>query len=164
LADATHTTHELRITQNDVRAIQLAKAALRAGIDLLMEHAEIDTVADIRLAGAFGSHIDPVYAMVLGLVPDCPVEQVTSTGNAAGVGAVRLLLSGAERRETEQMVTRVEKIETAIEPRFQELFVNAMAFPHKTAATPHLASVIDLPAAAVSGGQPTRRRRHRADR
>jgi len=163
LAEATESTQEFRITQNDIRAIQLAKAALRAGIDLLMEHAEIDTVADIRLAGAFGSHIDPVYAMVLGLVPDCPLEQVTSTGNAAGVGAVRMLLSGAERRDTEQMVAEVEKIETATEPRFQELFVNAMAFPHKTAPTPHLASVIDLPASVSSADQPARRRRRRAN-
>ena len=162
LADATHTTQELRITQNDIRAIQLAKAALRAGIDLLMEHAEIDTVADIRLAGAFGSHIDPVYAMVLGLVPDCPVEQVTSTGNAAGVGAVRMLLSATERRDTELMVAEVDKIETATEPRFQELFVNAMAFPHKTAPNPHLASVVDLPV-ATAPAEGTRRRRRRSN-
>ena len=162
LAEATHTTQELRVAQNDIRAIQLAKAALRAGIDLLMEHAELHTVADIRLAGAFGSHIDPIYAMVLGLVPDCPVENVTSSGNAAGVGAVRMLLSSAERRETEQMVAAVEKIETATEPRFQELFVNAMAFPHKTAPTPYLASVISLPEAAASDAQPTRRRRRRS--
>lgn len=162
LAEATETSQELRIAQNDIRAIQLAKAALRAGIDLLMEHAGIDTVADIRLAGAFGSHIDPVYALVLGLVPDCPVEQVTSTGNAAGVGAVRMLLSRAERRDTEQMAAAVDKIETATEPRFQELFVDAMAFPHKTASTPHLAAVIELPISNHVDGEPTRRRRRRS--
>ena len=66
----------LAITQNDVRAIQLAKAALRAGIELLYVHAGVTEVHDIRLAGAFGSHIDPVYALVLGLVPDCPVDRV----------------------------------------------------------------------------------------
>ena len=85
----------LTITQNDVRAIQLAKAALRAGIELLFRHAGVTGVDDIRLAGAFGSHIDPVYALVLGLVPDCPVEHVRSVGNAAGGGAVRALLSVA---------------------------------------------------------------------
>ncbi len=152
-----------KITQNDVRAIQLAKAALRAGIDLLMEHAEIDQLDDVRLAGAFGSHIDPVYAMVLGLIPDCPVEAVTSSGNSAGTGAVRMLLSGSERSEIEEVVRQINKIETATEPRFQELFVNAMAFPHKTTPTPHLAEVIQLPAAMPkadneSGGRRRRRR------
>ena len=86
----------LTITQNDVRAIQLAKAALRAGIELLLDHAGRPEVTDIRLAGAFGAHIDPVHAMVLGLVPDCPVEGVRSVGNAAGAGAVHALLSRAQ--------------------------------------------------------------------
>jgi uncharacterized 2Fe-2S/4Fe-4S cluster protein (DUF4445 family) len=126
-----------------------------------MEHAGLDAVADIRLAGAFGSHIDPLYAMILGLVPDCPVEQITSTGNAAGVGAVRMLLSAAERRDTERTVASVDKIETATEPRFQELFVNAMAFPHLIAPTPHLASVVDLPVVSADSSSPTRRRRRR---
>ena len=161
LADASPTTQELRIVQNDIRAIQLAKAALRAGIDLLMEHADLDSVADIRLAGAFGSHIDPIYAMILGLVPDCPVDQITSAGNAAGVGAVRMLLSAAERRDTERTVASVDKIETATEPRFQELFVKAMAFPHLTAPTPHLASIVDLPIDSTESSAPTRRRRRR---
>lgn len=163
LADATPVSAELRITQNDIRAIQLAKAALRAGIDLLMEHAGLDTVDDIRLAGAFGSHIDPIHAMVLGLVPDCPVDKVTSIGNAAGAGAVRMLLSATERRDTEHMVAEVDKIETATEPRFQQLFVDAMAFPHRNAPTPHLAAVIDLPDLPTEAATPQRRRRrHRA--
>mgnify|MGYP000470466106 CR=1 FL=1 len=122
----------LSITQNDVRAIQLAKAALRAGIELLFRHAGVTEVADIRLAGAFGSHIDPVYALVLGLVPDCPVDRVRSVGNAAGAGAVRALLSVAARREMESAVRGVEKIETATEPEFQAEFIAAMAFPHAT--------------------------------
>ena len=116
-----------------MRAIQLAKAALRAGIDLLVEHAGSPTVTDIRLAGAFGAHIDPVHAMVLGLVPDCPVDGVRSVGNAAGAGAVQALLSRRLRAEMETAVRRVIKIETATEPRFQELFVAAMALPHATA-------------------------------
>ena len=153
----------LSITQNDVRAVQLAKAALRAGIDLLREHAGIDEVSDIRLAGAFGAHIDPVRAMVLGLVPDTPAGGVRSAGNASGVGAVRMLLSGEQRREIERLVRSIIKIETATEPRFQELFVAAMALPHDTDPTPHLASVIDLPEApAVRHDQ--RRRRHRKPR
>ncbi len=153
----------LSITQNDVRAVQLAKAALRAGIDLLREHAGIDEVSDVRLAGAFGAHIDPVRAMVLGLVPDTPAGGVRSAGNASGVGAVRMLLSGEQRREIERLVRSIIKIETATEPRFQELFVAAMALPHDTDPTPHLASVIDLPEApAASHAQ--RRRRHRKPR
>ncbi|MBI5088280.1 MAG: DUF4445 domain-containing protein, partial [Actinobacteria bacterium] len=127
----------LSITQNDVRAIQLAKGALRAGIDLLLAHAGIETIDDIRLAGAFGSHIDPVYALVLGLVPDCAVEHVRSVGNAAGAGAVRALLSVAARREMEAAVRAVTKIETATGPAVQALFVGAMAFPHATAPSTH---------------------------
>ena len=153
----------LSITQNDVRAVQLAKAALRAGIDLLREHAGIDEVPDIRLAGAFGAHIDPVRAMVLGLVPDTPDGGVRAAGNASGVGAVRMLLSGEQRLEIERVVRSVIKIETATESRFQELFVAAMAFPHETDPTPHLAAVIDLPetAAADPNQGPRRRRRPR---
>ena len=155
----------LSITQNDVRAIQLAKAALRAGIELLFDHAGITEVDDIRLAGAFGSHIDPVYALVLGLVPDCPVEHVRSVGNAAGGGAVRALLSVAARREMEEAVRNVEKIETATEPSFQAKFVAAMAFPHKNAPSPHLATVVTLPDRDTSSSDSARggrRRRARA--
>ena len=131
-----HDEPRLMITQNDVRAIQLAKAALRAGIELLVEHAGHPAVGDIRLAGAFGAHIDPMRAMILGLVPDTPVDGVRSVGNAAGAGAVRALLSRELRAEMEEAVRGVTKIETATEPRFQELFVAAMGFPHATAPAP----------------------------
>ena len=152
---------ELAITQNDVRAIQLAKAALRAGIDLLMEHAGVTELTDIRLAGAFGTHIDPVYALVLGLVPDCRIDGVRAVGNASGAGAARMLISAAERAELQTTVDRIVKIETATEPRFQELFVAAMAFPHASAPTPHLATVVDLPE-PTSAAAPTRGRRRRS--
>ena len=151
----------LSITQNDVRAVQLAKAALRAGIDLLREHGGVDEVPDIRLAGAFGAHIDPVRAMVLGLVPDTPAGGVRAAGNASGVGAVRMLLSGEQRLEIERLVRSVVKIETATEPRFQELFVAAMALPHDTDPTPHLASVVDLPQAPAANHDHGRRRHRR---
>ncbi|MEZ5245381.1 MAG: ASKHA domain-containing protein [Acidimicrobiales bacterium] len=152
---------ELAITQNDVRQIQLAGSALRAGIDLLMEHAGITEVHDVRLAGAFGAHIDPVYALVLGLVPDCPAESVRAVGNASGAGAVRMLVSAAQRAEIADAVLVIEKIETATEPRFQELFVAAMAFPHDTAPSPHLAAIVELPERSASdeSGRPRRRRR-----
>ncbi len=156
---------ELSITQNDVRAVQLAKAALRAGIDLLMNHADISELEDISLAGAFGSHIDPVYAMVLGLIPDCPLTGVRATGNSAGAGAARMLLSRQQRTEIEQVVRSVVKIETATEDRFQELFVAALAFPHETAPNPHLATMVKLPAriSPSSSTQRTRRRRRSSE-
>ena len=149
------------ITQNDVRAIQLAKAALYAGVRLLMDHLGIEEVDEIRLAGAFGSQIDLLHAMVLGLMPDCDLAQAGPAGNAAGTGALIALLSGAARREIETVVRQVEKIETAVEPRFQQHFVEAMAFPHKTAPMPHLALAVELPAGrSVAGGRrrETRRR------
>ncbi|MGQ0850044.1 MAG: ASKHA domain-containing protein [Actinomycetota bacterium] len=135
----------LEITQNDVRAIQLAKAALYAGARLLMDRFGITQVDQIRLAGAFGSHIDPFYAMTLGMIPDCPLDQVSSAGNAAGVGAMMALLSGVARREIEQVALQIEKVETAVESRFQEHFVAAMAIPHKTDRFIELAKVVDLP-------------------
>ncbi len=151
--------NELSITQGDVRQIQLAGAALRAGIDLLMEHADIPEVHDIRLAGAFGAHIDPLYALVIGLVPDCPVDGVRAVGNAAGAGAVRMLVSGAQRQEIATAVRQITKIETAIEPRFQELFIDALAFPHRTADSPHLSKLVDLPDPRPTTGQRGRQRR-----
>jgi uncharacterized 2Fe-2S/4Fe-4S cluster protein (DUF4445 family) len=143
----------LVITQNDVRAIQLAKAALYAGARLLMDHLGVDAVARVQLAGAFGSQIDPLHALVLGLVPDAPLERVVAAGNAAGTGALIALLSVEARREIERVVRSVEKIETAVEPRFQEHFVEAMAFPHKTAPYSNLATEVDLPARPVGDGR-----------
>jgi uncharacterized 2Fe-2S/4Fe-4S cluster protein (DUF4445 family) len=127
---------ELRITQNDVRAIQLAKAALNAGVRLLMDHASISTFDTVRLAGAFGNHIDPKYALVLGLIPDCDPTIARNVGNAAGSGAVRALLSQAARDEIAAVARRIVKIETAIEPRFQAHFVRAMGFPDSDDAAP----------------------------
>jgi uncharacterized 2Fe-2S/4Fe-4S cluster protein (DUF4445 family) len=152
---------ELFITQNDVRAIQLAKAALRAGIDLLMGHLGIESLSDVRLAGAFGAHIDPVYAIALGMIPDCPVDSVHQAGNAAGVGAMIALLSHQARAEIEAVTHQIEKIETATEVGFQDAFVAAMAIPHATAPTPHLASVMDIPIGipVVADGRARRRRR-----
>ena len=152
----------LVITQNDVRQIQLAKGALYAGCRLLMDAFGIATVDRIRLAGAFGAHIDPVYAMVLGLVPDCDPEQVTSAGNAAGTGARIALLNRTTRTEIEDVVRRVEKLETAVEPRFQEHFVGAMGIPHTSDLFPRLGEVIDLPARAEGTPGARARRRRRA--
>jgi len=153
---------EMKITQNDVRAIQLAKAALYAGIALLMERLGIDHVDRIRLAGAFGNHIDPKYAIILGMVPDCDLAHVRSAGNAAGTGARIALLDATSRGVIETLVRRIEKVETAIEPRFQHHFVEAMAIPHKSADYTNLRKVIELPAPKESTSQSeTRGRRPR---
>ncbi|MHC8509931.1 MAG: ASKHA domain-containing protein [Rhodospirillales bacterium] len=163
----------IQVTQNDVRAIQLAKAALYAGCRLLMDKMEIESVDRIVLAGAFGSHIDPVYALAIGLLPDCTMDRVVSAGNAAGTGARVALLDQTKRDEIERVVRDITKIETAVEPEFQRHFVEAMAFPHKTRPYPHLARHLKLPDpndsapdAAERGGEGAggarRRRRRRA--
>ncbi len=154
----------LRITQNDVRAIQLAKAALYAGVRLLMECLQIDRVDRIRLAGAFGSHIDVKYAMVLGMIPDCALDCVSSAGNAAGTGARIALLDQRARNTIEELVRRIEKIETAVAPRFQEFFVDAMAIPHLTAPFPRLRAAVTLPNAQVAAKSTGRRSRRGAVR
>ena len=122
------------ITQGDVRAVQLAKAALRAGTELLLETAGLTTVDEVRLAGAFGAHISPHHAVVLGLIPPCPLDRVRSVGNAAGAGALRALLSASQRAEMTAVVAGVNRVETALEPRFQDHFVAALAIPHRGAA------------------------------
>lgn len=145
LAPATAEKPALRILQNDVRAIQLGKAALYAGVRLLMERMGVDQVDRIRLAGAFGSHIDVKYAMVLGMIPDCVLSNVSSAGNAAGTGARIALLDKGARKVIEDLVRRVEKIETAVEPRFQEFFVEAMAIPHLSDPFERLQDAVRLP-------------------
>ena len=153
---------QILVTQNDVRQVQLAKAALYAGVRLLQDRADFDGIDRIRLAGAFGSHIDPKYAMVLGLIPDCDLDRVESAGNAAGMGALIALLHMPARPEIEATVRGVEKIETAVEPRFQEYFVDAMAIPNKRDAFPRLFSVVDRPEKGPRPATAGRRRRRRA--
>ncbi|MEM9043756.1 MAG: ASKHA domain-containing protein [Pseudomonadota bacterium] len=142
----------IAVTQNDVRSIQLAKAALYAGSRLLMDKMEVEQVDRVVLAGAFGAHISPLHAMVLGMIPDCPIDKVVSAGNAAGTGAHMALLNSASRREIEMIVRTIEKIETAVEEKFQEHFVNAIAVPHKTAKSPNLDGEVTLPSVTFGGG------------
>ncbi|WP_297973356.1 ASKHA domain-containing protein [uncultured Amaricoccus sp.] len=152
---------DILVTQGDVRAIQLGKSALYAGARLLMDQLGTDTVDRIVLAGAFGAHISPRHAMILGMIPDCDLARVSSAGNAAGTGARIALLNVAARREVEALVGRIHKVETAIEPRFQEHFVAANAIPHATAPFPHLDP---LPAVSFNAEQGRRRRGRVADR
>ena len=153
---------QILVTQNDIRQIQLAKAALYAGVKLLMDHIGTDRVERIRLAGAFGSHINVQHAMLLGLIPDCVLGEVSSAGNAAGTGARIALLNSQSRDMIETLVKNIEKIETALEPKFQDYFVDAMAFPNKTDRFPNLFSVVTRPEAKIvtdNGGGRKRRRR-----
>jgi len=158
----------ITVTNPDIRAIQMAKAALYSGARLLMDKFGVDTVDRVVLAGAFGAHISAKHAMVLGMIPDCPLEKVTSAGNAAGTGARIALLNTGARREIEETVRQIEKVETAVEPRFQEHFVNASAIPNSVEPFPILETVVTLPEVnfntgggdgAADGGRRRRRRR-----
>jgi len=155
---------EIRIQQADVRAIQLAKAALYAGARLLMDRMGVDKVDRIRLAGAFGSHIDVKYAMVLGMIPDCDLAQVSSAGNAASTGARIALLNKASRKEIESRVRQVEKVETATDANFQKHFVDAMAIPHASHAFTNLSQAIRLPDRPEDDVSPKGKRRRRRKR
>jgi len=135
----TSSGQAITIHSDDIRAIQLAKAALYAGAKLLMNRMALTTVDRVVLAGGFGSYIDPVHAMVLGLIPDCELAKVTAVGNAAGDGARMMLLDQGKRAEAQWAARWVDYIETAVEPLFQEEFVNAIDLPHATDPFPHLA-------------------------
>ncbi len=143
---------KITVTNPDIRAIQMAKAALYSGARLLMDKFGVDTVDRVVLAGAFGAHISPKHAMVLGMIPDVPFEKVTSAGNAAGSGARIALIDKSQRAEIEETVRRIEKIETAIEPKFQEHFVNASAIPNSGDPFTLLKEKIPLPTVNFNTG------------
>ena len=158
----------ITVTNPDIRAIQMAKAALYSGARLLMDKFGVEKGDRVVLAGAFGAHISAKHAMVLGMIPDCELDKVTSAGNAAGTGARIALLNLEARGEIEETVRNIEKIETAVEPRFQEHFVNASAIPNSAEPFPILGTVVTLPQvnfnsgggdAAEDGGRRRRRRR-----
>jgi uncharacterized 2Fe-2S/4Fe-4S cluster protein (DUF4445 family) len=162
--DATATGGpRITVTQGDIRAIQLAKSALYAGARLLMDEIGTERVDRVVLAGAFGAHISPKHAMVLGMIPDAHLDRVTSAGNAAGTGARIALCNVAARAGIEATVGRIHKVETAIEPRFQEHFVNANALPHAVDTFPELSRIVTLPEVSFNthdgaGGGRRRRR------
>ncbi len=135
----------VKVVPSDIRAIQLAKAACYSGARLLMDEMGVDRVDKVLLAGAFGSYIDVKYAMILGMIPDCDLAKVRSVGNAAGTGARIALLSAATRQEIESVVRRVEKVETAVAPKFQEYFIAAMNLPNAVDPFPNLERVVTLP-------------------
>ena len=143
----------IAVTNPDIRAIQMAKAALYSGARLLMDKLGVDQVDRVVLAGAFGAHISPKHAMVLGMIPDAPLDKVTSAGNAAGTGARIALLNTGARGLIEKTVRDIHKVETAVEPRFQEHFVNASAIPNAVEPFPILHGAVALPDVSFNQGQ-----------
>ena len=148
----------LSITNMDIRAIQLAKAALHASFKILLEKSRVNRIDSILLAGAFGSQISPEHALIIGLVPDAQVSQIVASGNSAGAGAIIALLDVSSRREISSLVRKVHKIETAVEPSFQKHFVEGSSFPNNSSTHPELFKFKELP--KVDFNQ-KRQRRHR---
>lgn len=128
----------ITISQKDVRSVQLAKGALYAGAKLMMKKLGIAKLDRVILAGAFGSYIDKLKAMILGMFPDCDLDHVSSVGNAAGDGARIALLDRDKRREADLVARQVEYLELTLEKGFQEEFTAAMFIPHLSDAFPHL--------------------------
>lgn len=139
----TSTGQDIVVTQKDIRAIQLAKSALYAGIKILMRRLDISHFDSVILAGAFGSYVNVESALVLGMFPDCAVESVEVVGNAAGEGAIRAMFDVNERVEAARIASFVEFVETAIEPDFTQHFTDAMFFPHRTDRFPHIQHLLD---------------------
>jgi uncharacterized 2Fe-2S/4Fe-4S cluster protein (DUF4445 family) len=162
--EETATGHAIPVTQDDVRAIQLAKAALYAGSKLLMREAGVDSVHRIVLAGAFGSYIDPFHAMVLGLIPDADLARVNAVGNAAGDGALIALLNVERRAEAQWIARSSIYVETAANVYFQDVFVSAIHIPHQTDAFPHVAKWLPEPVTSVRSRNRGERRSRRAAR
>jgi uncharacterized 2Fe-2S/4Fe-4S cluster protein (DUF4445 family) len=141
-AQLSATGNPIIITQSDVRAIQLAKAALYAGTKLLMAHRGVERVDRVLLAGAFGSFISPKHAMILGLIPDCELDRVSAVGNAAGDGARFALLNRGLRLKAEELRRGIGDVSTPLESSFQDEFVAALNIPHARDAFPALEGIL----------------------
>jgi len=128
-ASETSLGRDITVSIDDVRAVQLAKGAMYAGVRILMEKLGVTELDKVILAGAFGSYISKENALAIGLFPDCALERVYSVGNAAGEGARLALISLDKRREAEEIARKVEYVELTVEPEFQKYFVDALHFP-----------------------------------
>ena len=147
---------DIVITQNDIRQIQLAKAAIYTGCKLMLRRIGLERPERIKIAGAFGNHIDIRRAEMLGLFPDCPVERVTAVGNAAGDGCRMALLDRKKRLEADRIARQVEYVELTLLKDFQEQLIDAIHIPHMTDVFPHLqdrpmATSADRPAGPPGG-------------
>ncbi len=141
-ANETSIGRDIPITQQDVRQIQLAKAALFTAARTLLKRSNLQSPDKIILAGGFGSYIDKEKAMLIGLIPDCPLENVYAVGNAAGDGARIALLNIEKRKEVETVTRRVERFELPTDPEFQNQFMLATSLPHMSEPFPHIAHLI----------------------
>ena len=130
------------ITQKDIRQIQLAKGALYAGCKLMMKRLGLEGVDRVKIAGAFGTHVESEKALIMGLFPDCEIERVSSVGNAAGDGARIALLNRDKRVEANWISRNVEYVELTIEENFQKEFTAAMHLPHMKDPFPHLEGIL----------------------
>ena len=141
-AEETSIDKDIVITQKDVRQIQLAKGALYAGCKLMVRRMQVDKLDKVKIAGAFGTHVDREKALIMGLFPDCDIEKIVSVGNAAGDGCRAALLNREKREEANWVSRNVEYIELTIEPDFQREFMEAMQLPHMTDEFPHLEGLV----------------------
>lgn len=133
---------DIVITQKDVRQIQLAKGALYAGCKLMMRRMGLEKVDKVKIAGAFGTHVDRAKALIMGLFPDCEIEKIASVGNAAGDGCRSALLNREKRKEANWVSRNVEYIELTVEKDFQNEFMTAMYLPHMTDEFIHLKGIV----------------------
>jgi uncharacterized 2Fe-2S/4Fe-4S cluster protein (DUF4445 family) len=141
-AEETSIGRDIPMTQQDVRQIQLAKAALFTAARTLLKRSGLQSPDKIILAGGFGSYIDKEKAMLIGLIPDCPLENVYAVGNAAGDGARIALLNVEKRKEIEAVTRRVERFELPTDPEFQNQFMLATSFPHMSEPFEHISHLI----------------------
>jgi len=141
-AEETSIEKDIVVTQKDVRQIQLAKGALYAGCKLMMRRMGLEKVDKVKIAGAFGTHVDRTKALIMGLFPDCEIEKILSVGNAAGDGCRAALLNRQKRTEANWCSRNVEYIELTVERDFQQQFMEAMQIPHMTDAFPHLEGIV----------------------
>jgi len=141
-SEETSIGRDIPITQQDVRQIQLAKAALFTAARTLLKRSGLQSPDKIILAGGFGSYIDKEKAMLIGLIPDCALENVYAVGNAAGDGARIALLNVEKRKEIESVTRRVERFELPTDPEFQNQFMLATSFPHMSEPFEHIAHLI----------------------
>jgi uncharacterized 2Fe-2S/4Fe-4S cluster protein (DUF4445 family) len=141
-AEESSIDKDIVVTQKDVRQIQLAKGALYAGCKLMMRRMGMEKVDTIKIAGAFGTHVDRQKALIMGLFPDCEIEMIESVGNAAGDGCRAALLNKDKREEANWVSRNVEYIELTVEGDFQTEFMEAMQIPHMKDEFPHLEGVV----------------------
>ncbi|MGD8661241.1 MAG: ATP-binding protein, partial [Desulfobacterales bacterium] len=142
-AEESSIDKDIVVTQKDIRQIQLAKGALYAGCKLMVKRMGLDKVDTVKIAGAFGTHVDREKALIMGLFPDCEIEMIQGVGNAAGDGCRAALLNVKKRVEANWCSRNVEYIELTVESTFQQEFMEAMQLPHMTDEFPHLKGLVD---------------------